>query len=719
MKDLNLQVSYFIGSVSKTKWVGAHGLFLEDKLENSGNLFFLISLQSTVEVDLSKLGGFLKDELLNKYYNDNEDPLPLLTQSCLSTSERLKLLIQKEKIVSEKGVDLDITAVVVKKNVVYASTMGKGGIFLKRGKNLINVSDSLKDISGKNSVKVGSLYLNLNDVLILMSAEALFSFKEDEIKNSAVTFDLNEFEKKSDKEKLGSAVMLIKSEEKEEDIDVVDAEEEEILQSDYPKTEKESSSSKYLNKFKSKVKNANLKGHVGKASEITKRTISKSKSKIKEFSEKERVQSFIKGIKPKTIRIWNVLKTFVVEKILGFKEGKIYLRGSGQKKSLRGIIILLVVVLLILFFSIRAISSKNKMDASKKEEETLLLQIDEYLSTASELKGTQTALNYINDAKSNLEKAKAIGLLKEDEQQKEAKIKVLEDKFNKVVRVDDSILLAGLAGSYENVSTYDIDISGNYIYISDTDRAAIYRVSYDGGEVEEVLTKINGLSAPKSIKFDMEGNLIIFDSDKGLLKANMEEKTVEQIPGLSVNSIGNVVQLEYYQNPDQSEYIYYLINDTQQINRSQKLMSGFGFPEKRYESSEFSNSRDFEIDMGSGNRVYVLTPSDPGIIRFMGDLDPFDIQGLDKSLKGSGGLETDDNYLYFGDSANGRVVVTSKGRTDNPQIGDMILQYVYDSDKGLMRDIKDLKVDNGNKTMFLLDGNNILKLDLQKIEEFL
>jgi hypothetical protein len=252
------------------------------------------------------------------------------------------------------------------------------------------------------------------------------------------------------------------------------------------------------------------------------------------------------------------------------------------------------------------------------------------------------------------------------------------------------------------------------IYIVDSQLSSVYEVSTDGGgEVYKVVDGATILSSPNSLVFDSGGNLLVNDSEKGILKVNVSDKTVEQIAGLSSTSVGDVIEIENY-NVAESDFLYTLRPNDSDVRKIAKYPSGYSFPELKLFGDKLSGAKDIEID----GKIYVLTQSE-GVIRYYVDnLDSYTIVGIDKDINESSCLELDDLLVYVGDSKNKRVVVMTKGSYLAPSQGQYVAQFLYRGDGDYLTDIREVIVDNEARVMYILDGTIIFRIGLEKIDEY-
>jgi hypothetical protein len=392
----------------------------------------------------------------------------------------------------------------------------------------------------------------------------------------------------------------------------------------------------------------------------------------------------------------------------------IFIRGAGPKPAVRGIVILIFLGVLVLFFSIRAIKKGSETKEQKENVAAILAEVDEQFEngrTIGQAGNISEAVVVIDDALYKLDTALEYGVLTDEiNVKKDEGIGILDD-VTRAIPVDESALITSVSGYVEGAITSDITLVNETLYVTDPDNSAVYSVGVDGGDVTTFIGD-EILITPKWIAPNRENDLLVYDSDLGIVKIDIMSRTAESIAGLSSTSVGDVSEMDTYSDKDGNEYIYLLRNQAQDVQKISKYPSGYSFPVLRWSSSKLADANDMEID---GN-IYFSTPSQ-GIFRYSVDkVDSYTLVGLDREIQNPSCIELDENLVFVADPGNKRVVVLSKGATLTPTQGKFIAQIVFRGVKGF-ENIQDIVVDSTNRRLFVLDDGNIYNIDLAKVDE--
>ncbi|MBU0975513.1 hypothetical protein KJ918_01835, partial [Patescibacteria group bacterium] len=153
-----LETVFFVGKPKDGGWSG-----VSVKPESSsgvlelGRLFSLVTIKAPNEFDSIVAGGLLCDAMQEEYYSAKaESSVERLAKAIMAVAKKLEFLLQRENVAAAEGIDLSIEALVVQKGFVYLAVLGEGGIMLLRDGALINLTEGLKDLSGRNLISSGS-----------------------------------------------------------------------------------------------------------------------------------------------------------------------------------------------------------------------------------------------------------------------------------------------------------------------------------------------------------------------------------------------------------------------------------------------------------------------------------------------------------------------------------------------------------------------------------
>lgn len=730
---------YFLGDPRDGKWSGTHVSSLESEgTLKFGQLFVVMSLSAPSHFDSRLAGELLFQNLCDVYYGEKEgvSVLARLEKAMMTTAKRLEYLLQREEIAAEEGIDLNLTIAVIIERFIYLATLGDGSVMLWRNKALIDLTQGLKDSSGRNLVKSGSGKINKGDVFVLLSQAAVLELSETELKNAIKNRSFEGINHRKKEPLLGALLIMLSSGEAEserveqkikdvtsvvsaqgDDTDLkkgegekVDSIEKDALEGDRFREEEEKDSQAGVSKEESEEERDDERKDIAGR-------LKGAGTKFRDtLSDKKTYQVLGLKAKESATKIFKLFIVYIWEGVLGLGGRGMYMRGGG-KRPIRGIIILIVLAASLLFLSIRGIERHKGKSAETEEVEQIFSQVDQKFEDGRNLGkagNVSEAVKILEEALALLDNTASKEVYKEEIEQRRSEGIAILDEVRKVIVITDGDIVTDIAGYIEGADANDISLLDQVLYISDMSTSSIYQVSTSGGEVSKVIGADNGLGTPNTIVFDGEGNLFISDLEKGMYKYFLSESRGEVIAGLSVTSIGEVADIENYVTPDGSNILYLLRASNGDIRKITRYESGYSIPALRLASEGFADAIDLEID----GRIYVLSASE-GIMRYFGDgLDPYTLVGLDEPIEGPSCMELDDQLAFIGDIVNKRVVIVTKGSSISPQQGKYVAQIQYRGENDYLSDIREIIVDDGERTIYILANTTIFKADLNKIDEY-
>lgn len=751
--ELQIQTNILLGKAERGKWSGAYATSDESSRgKESGQLFFLVGLSAPAGFDSKMAGDLLVESVQDTYYEGTEGKkiIAKLEKSIMAAAKRLEFLLQREKIASEKGIDLEIVAAVVKDGFIYMAVLGEGGILLYRNDSLIDLTQGLKDLSGRDLIQSGSGKFAEDDAFLLLSPSATLAISEKEMRQAVKKKSFSALEERAGKDSLLAAVAIHISSEQEEEMDsaaaglqVKKADEvddasppERVSETDDDLPEEDELEDYRITEPESKAEAGQERQTVDDGDEPEEPGTEEKedgggvKAKLKEkmesvkglqdkvrdhFKEQKTYQVILLKIRDFLLQLFELAKKYIWEGLMGMGGGGMYIKGKGPKRSIRGIIILIVLVVSLLYISIRAVNRHQERTDQKGDVETVIATVDEQFHNGrnlGEAGDIAEAVSIIEQAIESLESAKQYGVMEEELDAKVEEGIQLLDEIRGVIVLTDENIITDIAGYIEGAGAADMQVRNDTVYVIDDQTGAVYAISTNGGDVSRVVGEDSIASNPVAFTFDSEGNSLLYDQDNGLLKLYPGEGRIEEVIGLSAASVGTVVEIDNYITPDGSDILYLLRPENQAVSKVVQYPSGYSLPSLRLANSQFSSGKDIEID----GRIYILT--DEGVIRYFGDTqDPFTITGLDKPIDGSSCFELDDKLLFLGDSTNQRVVVVTKGSNLAPQQGKYVVQFVYRGDGEYFNDIREVYVDDSDRNMYILAGTKIFKVALFEVDE--
>jgi len=748
MRDFDLQHTLLFGNAKEGTWTGGVVSSIEsNKTKQFGQLFLVLTLEAPSEFDTAVAGDLLIENFQEVYFDEEvreESLIRRLEKSILSAAKRLEVLLQREKVASEKGIDMAVTAAVVKGNFIYMAILGEGGVFLMRDSQLISVTNGLKDLSGRDLIRSGSGEIIENDTFIILSPQALVEIPESELRLSIKSKSVDNLKLKKSNPHVGMVMIQCRSEVDEEskeaaaispvmdegDLDKTKSEkfeaddgenrleveeplddglptdQKEVLSTEDPLDDKQADGVDKIPDEEPSVTDESITSEGGLPSNI--------KQKI---TDKKTYQVLLLKLKDIVIVFFEFLKLYIWGKALGMGSRGMYIKGAGPRRSLRGIIILILIVASLLFISIRTINRNKEEDQRGDEVQQILSEVSEKFEDGRNLGSVgnvASSIEIVEEGMAQLRSVEEQGVLLDEINTKLDEGHQILDEVKKVIVITEKNRITDIAGFIEDVEVDDMVVYQGKVYISDTKNGLLYQVNAKEGDVNVSLGEESILASPHALTMDNGGNLLIVDNEKGLLSVNLSDKSVQEIAGLSSSSVGSVTASEYYTSPDGSEYLYLLRAQNNDVRKISRYTSGFSLPVLRLADTKFSSAVDLEID----GKIYVLTNAGT-ILRYYGDvLDPYTLTGLDKPLGSTSAFELDDTLVYIGDSGNKRVVVVTKGSTETPQKGKFVAQIEYRGEGEALGTITNIFVDDENRVAYILDGTTLFKLELTKIDEY-
>lgn len=181
-----LEKKYFIGDALPHKWTSVYNYkpVSEDRFVDKGEVFAIISLYASSGFNAMTAGNLLIDCFHETYFESKKQQITgALSEAITAVQDRLSELLAKEEVVAKDGVDFNITAMVIRGDEVYFSTLGGNKIYLlpyTEATKLLDITASLRDPFGKGIIRIGSSYLRRDQRFLLMSERAAVDINDEE-----------------------------------------------------------------------------------------------------------------------------------------------------------------------------------------------------------------------------------------------------------------------------------------------------------------------------------------------------------------------------------------------------------------------------------------------------------------------------------------------------------------------------------------------------------
>ncbi|MDP2685538.1 MAG: hypothetical protein Q8P20_11010 [bacterium] len=360
---------------------------------------------------------------------------------------------------------------------------------------------------------------------------------------------------------------------------------------------------------------------------------------------------------------------------------------------------LLLAAIVVAFFLAQnvftSVLSQQTQEESIKFDQTIPLVSQNILKA-------EAALSYDNEdgAKELLTEAKnMLNELPQKEEFQKNKINELFNDINTILEKTRRIAnmatnqIANFSSVDESVNISSIIKINDQIFGFDRSKKTIYRADIDSGEIDSF--ELSNLENTFQYSAPYGDNIILFNSANGLDEFDSDSNSAEAINfSLPIDDV-NISNITTYENR-----IYLIDINNSQILRASRITGGYGQAiEWLEDDTDLSNSVSLAVD---GN-VYVLNNNGQAYRLFQGVQQTWDLSIIDPALNNANKLITDtaiDN-LFILDSQGKRIVEFTKE-------GQLINQYMSEG----FSDLRDMAIDWKNKTTYILNGNNIVSIDI-------
>jgi len=207
---------YKVSQKNDQCWSGVSGVnskSISDDILPPYEIYSVMKLYSEANINLEVLGKLLFNELESSFQNNSdkyEDFISRLEDSLWKLRAKLEDFISRDSELMEKGIDMEMGVVVVSLGVLYASIVGESKIFLYRNDKFVDISKGLIDINMMGFAKTGSLKLNEQDRIVILTGPALIQNDIEIFINFASELNLDIL--KQIKDEPGAAMIMIGSE---------------------------------------------------------------------------------------------------------------------------------------------------------------------------------------------------------------------------------------------------------------------------------------------------------------------------------------------------------------------------------------------------------------------------------------------------------------------------------------------------------------------------
>lgn len=212
---MNLRVEFSSGKISSNEWAGVYGFdpLQDDSVESAMDLqmFAVIGLKTEAsDMNLERIGKMLLENIQEHFFNSissEKNLIEKLEDSLWKIKAKIEVLLSKESELFSKGLDIEMSLIIVGVDILYAAVVGESKIFLMRGDKFVDISKALVDKSMAGFAKTGSLKLEGKDRVCLATSK--ISGDAENIRSLLNSLDVNLITRFSHNS--GEAVMMIAS----------------------------------------------------------------------------------------------------------------------------------------------------------------------------------------------------------------------------------------------------------------------------------------------------------------------------------------------------------------------------------------------------------------------------------------------------------------------------------------------------------------------------
>jgi hypothetical protein len=354
---------------------------------------------------------------------------------------------------------------------------------------------------------------------------------------------------------------------------------------------------------------------------------------------------------------------------------KLRRRRLDKKKLMKYFFPVLSVLLVgaVIFYSVRASKEEKKL-----RYENLFVEVATLLESSVEATEVEAYLTKIKDLKQKLQDY--------DNADAANYIRKLDAKIRETTKTEETVSKAfyDLKISDENALPNELVVLDNYVVGSDGASGKLYYSSIDSADFESYTREFPGITY-----LGYFGGDVSFKDNEGFKVVDIfNDKIMETYEESSLGLVATYL-----------DYVYSLVGDTiTKFTKDNGVLDGDSWGTVNFDTPPVSISIDGDI--------YILS-EDGGLKRFsQGDEDDeFEIVGLDKPfntpMQVYAGLDTE--KIYVADAGNNRVVILDK---------EGVFERQLVADDNVWEDIRNIGVSRDEKTLFILDGTKIYKIDL-------
>jgi hypothetical protein len=463
----------------------------------------------------------------------------------------------------------------------------------------------------------------------------------------------------------------------------------------------------------------------------------------KHFTNNKTYATILRNIANRIREIIEKLVDLFKREIIGVGGNRrdMYMRKERTKRNRRIFVIVVLVLGIALFLLIRNAKNQKEFNEQVEARKNQINQIDSRVNgLAPQVQEASTQgedkknliISELDKATSDIDQLKKDPFVNKNTEVFSQEIARLNSLLTKIQNNKDSVLLitplteapivSDIGKVYPDASLTDIEYSNGNIYVTDSAQGFIYK--FNAGELDvRAESFITGLSSPRLLIRNVNGEVIFYDSDPSSAIGKISESTpgtVTRYPGLTEANIGSVKEVGLYTGNDA---LYEIHQNHQQIFKRTKVgeeYEGGGVLFTPDAETNWRSDPDFgsAIDISVPYEIYALIQG-KGLKRYLAGED--NTLGYESfvnftqndynSLQSATCIDARGNFLVVGDSTNKRVMLFEIEPEGEKRIR-FVKQFVYRGDDKVFNQINEVVLDEVNRKIFVLDGAKVIRLDM-------
>jgi hypothetical protein len=714
------------------------------KSTKEGELYGFLEISSDGEFPAERVAHMAWDGVVEGYmYSQTKSISESLKSGIQEFTRRLKDLMRNSKELEVAGIDVNLVIVAATKEGIYVAKLGDSDIFAYRGEKIVDVIEILE----KNGAQTAG-FMTSEDDLVVISTHTLLS------ENMHTLIGKNNRE-----EILKSLNLLGKTLLPEQGIFCIyleKAEKEGQTRIIQPFIKEKTQGEK--KDIEGKPKHKEEKNDERGESQLFKEVKEKKGDKIdlKEILVKAKLvfskiyislQKIFKAISDFFSKIFMRIGVFLKDKFGNKRWFKKYAARASQMRSkkkspdiridgyktsnLRAkrikIVILATLAVVIAVGGYQYARKQKEIKELHTQTEQIYTEIEGRLNKAQSALSTDREQSEIEIfAANNLLDEVPEGISEEYiNRKKELEKEILgveDDLYKRVIVSPEAFVGFFDEGSELTDMEYVIDNAGNeMLIVADRGTSSVWEVSIYDKKKNRMGDNDGLIDSPEFVDIGNEGDVFIYDSSVGVLKATASSSgwgAFEKLTGVGLTNI-KVDEVGEFAVLTATDNLYYLDLEKSKIVKSVNYGTGYSSTVVDVISDErFVNANDFFADFS----IYILTSGNEGVVRYSaGAYVPIAIVGVNGELGELTCGDTSGNMdfaFYMFDRGSRRILRMEKPRdsyNDKLHPNELVLlnQYIYRGEKDNMwSDVKEVVVDKAEKNMYILDGNQVWQVSL-------